>query len=1642
MFKGDYTRRFLFCLVTTGLLSFQVPALSNYQMTPRQAFYYHARRGDIAALQQLKYQGYSVNALNERGSTALCEAIYRRDYSAFQILRQLGASTTHECIRRIPNLTIQQFNEGFAWWARGVNSGKINYVGTEYAQSHVASDQEVSLFKRIYKLASHRKSAELQSLRLQCIDLDTLNAQGNTAYCQALIDENCAAYETLMEVGVNTNHRCVRRLTMDQRHLDCDNNGGAIWWWLGGGAAAAVGTLGIIALASGGGGGGGHDDKHSNNSGGNNTSGGGNSGNDDSGDNGETNPENSELCNYHGTYNSSTLKCNCESGFIGNNCEVTTNYCGSHGNYNSSTKRCDCTDNYSGTQCDTAPGSTCDPEPNCDASAHQVVSGCECDCASGYEWYDGACEPIIHNCASREGNVCVTCDAGYRLYNGACYEAIEHCATQERTSCITCDTGYKLTDNACPMDTCTGYNYTSCDEGWASSSTCWKGNEHMLLCDICDTGYQMDGNTCVKKQCPAGQYGDGDTCTNCPEHSSSLAGTQEITACYCEEGYVKGSNNQCFEKIENCQTQADTVCTKCNRGYKVSEGVCVVSDCAAYPLTFSPDNCTQVGQCEDGDQTLYRCENCNTDYILNNTTGLCYAKIEHCARQDSSTCSTCEENFVLYGGLCYTEIQHCTDQRGDTCYQCADDYELENNTCVVSSCSSAAYPLVKEPKHCQTPLSCTTNSGLTRYRCETCVTGYYIENGRCYSYSRCPADIYIYDSEPSCPTGYASSSCTDENNVKKYACDQCAEGYDWYNSDKCYPTVSCGVNEHQFGANCVCNQGFTKNGSGTCVLNASISPPAEPTSNSSGQLNIIQNGQDIGYKNYILPTGSIESNGYWNIPLELIALLAEQMHEDDDDDEYDDEEYDDDDDDDEPMEIGSFLVANTGNGSPALVIPQQTTLTYTLPNNAIINDIFTYAITSMGGRIYNHGTIISNVGGIMAYSLIDNAYIVNSGSITADNIGIMIYGEEDEYKGNQTVKPAYLWNKSGAEINTTGIYGIWATNSLIRNDGTITVTSNTADILFSEGVSLTNSTLVNNGTIQINSIQADGSLVGIGGSKNSTIVNTADGSIVINGNEDAASEIIGTGISTSGVVYNYGTIELNNVSMSRHSYTFSGETSYYASGGGIVASGPNARVYNSGTIRLNNVYYTAPEDGEDKTSNITQTQTGATGSFESAFVSLSDGAQMLTSGLLESSHSINLSSMGGSIIALPNAQFVSPVSISDDLNLSTDFVTDNFETTVIAKNMIQTPDASNLNLISQSALFDAHLADNGQDVVIKMKSFDQVTKNTSLANFLSKNYARSKNGSLFNKLKEFNNLASLSANLNKLSGKDMLSRFGFEDMTMMRELNYDMNDKLFHNNAQHFSLAGSVKPMAFRGDTGSNARYSLFNKRNGHKSIGLGIAFTNIHSDNDHNEEDRSESMYQLMVPLGYKTKGFNLITSPRIGYARGNYDRTGLNNQTYKGTVEKRIFGLMNEARYPIVLDKWTFEPIAEFNVLGYQQKGHEDSKEFALKIKNQRTYSVESGLGLYATREEDLGNDTILKMTAGIVAYHEFANPYCVKVGMVGMDGYFTLQDEDRSPNRGIVRLGLDYQHKDISLYGSLISFIDKEWRTNAKTGFRWQF
>ena len=358
-------------------------------------------------------------------------------------------------------------------------------------------------------------------------------------------------------------------------------------------------------------------------------------------------------------------------------------------------------------------------------------------------------------------------------------------------------------------------------------------------------------------------------------------------------------------------------------------------------------------------------------------------------------------------------------------------------------------------------------------------------------------------------------------------------------------------------------------------------------------------------------------------------------------------------------------------------------------------------------------------------------------------------------------------------------------------------------------------------------------------------------------------------------------------------------------------------------------------------------------------------------------------------------------------------------------------DYSSLSVSAGSALFNASLVQNetnkdAMDINLTMKSFDSVVDNQSLASFLATNYVAGKNVSFFDMLKSNKTVSSLNHSLNALTGLETLSRFGQDDMNAMREVHFAMNEQLFANDDKHvFETVGSVSSFSFKNDNNTTNQFALINKRiSPNVKVGYALSVTKLNT-NDENDTIRDNTLFQLYTPISYGYNGIKVITNPYIGFARGHYTREGYANISYNGYLEKRLFGVMNEARYPMDLGFVKFEPSIEFNMVGYNQKGNEEEQAYALTIPSNTNLSVETGIGFYLKKDIDMKSDGQLKLNGGMMLYREFADPYNLKLGMYGMDGTFDLYDETKD-YRGVFSFGLDYKWKEFSFYGNFQHFM----------------
>ena len=439
------------------------------------------------------------------------------------------------------------------------------------------------------------------------------------------------------------------------------------------------------------------------------------------------------------------------------------------------------------------------------------------------------------------------------------------------------------------------------------------------------------------------------------------------------------------------------------------------------------------------------------------------------------------------------------------------------------------------------------------------------------------------------------------------------------------------------------------------------------------------------------------------------------------------------------------------------------------------------------------------------------------------------------------------------------------------------------------------------------------------------------------------------------------------------------------------------------------------------------------------YIVLYDGAELLDEGILSATDILDLNSFsvdGTGKVALANGGSLQAPKVMGDLHIDASNVA-GFDTTYTMADAIQSQDVSELNLISDSHLFNASLADNGSDVVMTMKSFDDVVDNKSLASFLTNNYAAGNNEAFFSELKSFGDAAAFTSAVNSIMASDVITKFAHEDISAMREINFTMNAAMFANDdKQVFETQGTVNGFNFKDNNNSSGQYALGTKRiSPNWKVGYAMSKANINTDND-NDTTRHNEMFHVFAPIGYERNGIKLISTPQIGFARGHYTRKGYNDTSYNGVIEKRIFALMNEARYPIEVGSFEIAPTVEFNAIAFNQRGSEGNKAYALTMPSDNQLSVEAGLGLHANKQ--IGN---VNLNAGLMVYKEFADPYNVKMGMRGMDGSFNLYD-DTNEYRGVATFGFDYDMNEWNLYGTVQHFMESDTHTNVKTGLKYKF
>ena len=1102
--------------------------------------------------------------------------------------------------------------------------------------------------------------------------------------------------------------------------------------------------------------------------------------------------------------------------------------------------------------------------------------------------------------------------------------------------------------------------------------------------------------------------------------------------CVCDEGYA-GTN---CDQAADGYTLFDDVAYQtldCANGSSQDKDHCVcgtgwtgtlcdtAAECGAnYKSSCEANEYTTGNTCPSGNDTLTEClahsemPNCQTLSTTSDTCDTCKTGYA------GTTCTQAADGYTLFDDVAYLTLDcangstqdkdHCTCGTGWTGTLCD----------TVAECNG--FNLTSIPTHCQTYEQCL--SGATpKYKCTQCQTGYGRNGeGNCVSKSSDKvgdgtvnvsvtinntdyADVYGKQAYKNAEASTSTIKITNNSDADIYGMQYDDTTYNSYSR----ASKSSTSNPSAVTSNATIQINNTGNGNlygiyGRRVYNAyaesysASSTYYSRTIRAKGYIRINNDGNGNVYGIYAQQdaynayTNIGESNAT-SVPEAAIKIVNDGL--------------------------GTvYGIYNSGKGSASNAYAKRITNTSSIPSST--------------GKIIiiqkNDGTAY----GIHAYD-VENAFVLNvntfnNGTATGLILGMnekngSFYGMSGHFVRNvsdntfmsisSTIKIANaqnglavgMYSKDGYSNRNSGdviihnlgdgiAIGIYADGSTkVENTGNITITrdtftydggtpSNTSD-------DITYSSLTEKG----------GTAIGIYGVNGAKITNS--GTITISGAQTAYGIYAESGVT----VDNTGTIKIDGISCKG--------TNCGSANNAIKLNG--AKLFQNGVMTVSSA--TAPQSLNTPLSTT----------------SLSTPKNQPAS--------LNLNDFGGTVVASNTSQFIVEGAISGDLAINNNVIENGFDTTYRVDGMIEAADVSGLNLQSQSALFDATL-ENNTDAVMTMKSFDSVVDNSSLADFLQNNYALANNEKLFTTLKGAETVSQLNSNIDDLFGKDMFSRMAFEDLSMVREVNFDMNNRLFEK-AGSYAFGGNVSPSNYDNNIGSVGRYSLNGFNDGKRSFGLGVSITDVRTYDGNNDNSRYDRSFMMSAPMGYKTHGFELISAPKLGYANGNYDRDGFEDTTYKGKVEKRMFALMNEARYPVKFAGIKLTPSAEFNMIGYNIKGNEDEREYSLRIKSQNHYSVEAGFGLMAEKEFKPIKNHKFSINGGLSVYHEFADPYELKVGMTGMNGTYTLRDEKRSDNRAVARFGFGYEFgEDIDVTANLITNIDREYRTDAGIDMKYHF
>ncbi|ELP86306.1 hypothetical protein EIN_126840, partial [Entamoeba invadens IP1] len=274
---------------------------------------------------------------------------------------------------------------------------------------------------------------------------------------------------------------------------------------------------------------------------------------------------------------------------------------------------------------------------------------------------------------------------------------------------------------------------------------------------ILDNCISYENGIC--RQCEDGYFYDGitKTCNSCGLNCNKCVNNTYCYQCSSNDNIIR--NGVCVNS--NCLYSNSGKCVKCDKGYYLSSGNCVVCNIQNCDYCSTQTTCSlcQVGYYWDGfscmnnkgfvntNNKLIYCTSA-TDYLSDDICNNCTSDIYNCEMCMDGKCIKCLDYAIYTNGECLTESscnsitnnkclcnsesiyngnaciskrENCSYDRLSGCDECIEDHHLVSNTCtlqveqncsfqMLSACISCDFGLYLEGDgNCvECPIECTS----------------------------------------------------------------------------------------------------------------------------------------------------------------------------------------------------------------------------------------------------------------------------------------------------------------------------------------------------------------------------------------------------------------------------------------------------------------------------------------------------------------------------------------------------------------------------------------------------------------------------------------------------------------------------------------------------------------------------------------------------------------------------------------------------------------------------------------------------------------------------------------------------------------------------------------------------------------------